>query len=175
MKVITAHHHGHAEATDAEPMFSSYTHAYGSAVATWWRKQHEKGMRARRLKNDLFIASAVELGDVLTEINGLAFQDESDDFGLLRPTFHAFRECLKVVLSLVREGELQRPSEISSDRNGDIRIAWMAEDRTTELVFPSDENAPAYVYYSSSSSYETEYNLDPKAIGKQIRWAVDGQ
>ena len=125
--------------------------------------------------DDSLIASASELANVLSDINSLAFQEESDEFGLLRPSFHALRECLKCVISLVREAELLRPSEISTDRNGDIRIAWRGENKEAELVFPSDESAAFYLYHSSPDSYGTEPDLSPRSIERRIRWAVDGQ
>ena len=73
--------------------------------------------------SDALVATAPELADVLNDVNNLAFQDISDEFGLLRPSFNALRECLRSLLSLARELELLRPSDISTDRNGDIRIS----------------------------------------------------
>jgi hypothetical protein len=132
-------------------------------------------LQTKSTRDDVLVATAPELAEVLNDINNLAFQDESDEFGLLRPSLQAFRECLKSILSLARELELLRPSEITTDRNGDIRITWAAEDREAELVFPSDENSPPYLYHSSSTSYDTELNINPRSIGKLIRWALDGR
>jgi hypothetical protein len=168
---VMSRHHAPAETMDVEQHI--YPQVY--MPAAWWRKQFEKGIRAQQIEDDPFIASAADLAEVLMEINTLAFQEEKDDFGLLRPSLAALRECLKTVLTLAREGELQRPSEISTDRNGDIRISWAAEARVAELVFPSDENSQPYLYYSSPTSYGTENDLNHRAIGKKLRWVAGGQ
>jgi hypothetical protein len=151
---------------------------YGSAKA--WREPlygpQLFRLQVESAKDDALIATAPELAAVVDEINQLAFQDERDDFGLLRPSFHALTECLKFILSLVRETELLRPSEVTTDRNGDIRIAWTGEqERQAELVFPSDADESAYLYYSSPTQYETEQDLNPRTVAKRIRWAVDGR
>jgi hypothetical protein len=85
-------------------------------------------LQAKSTNDDVLVAAAPELAEFLNDINNLAFQGESDEFGLVRPGLHAFRECLKSIPSLARELELLRPSEITTDRNGDIRITWAAQD-----------------------------------------------
>jgi hypothetical protein len=118
------------------------------------------------------ITTASELAEVLEEINALAFQEESDEFGLLRPSYHALTTCIKTMLAFVRDGEPLRPSDISTDRNGDIRIAWTAENREAEVVFPSNAQEAPYIYYSSPSSYGTVADISPQTISKWVRWAI---
>jgi hypothetical protein len=173
VKVFVSHHHG-------APALGALIQAQGSSYAApqlWWKSRYEAEVLTGTLreKTDALVGTPSELAEILEGINKLAFQEESDEFGLLRPSFHAFRECLKHVLSIVRHGGLLRPSEISTDRNGDIRVTWTAEDREAELVFPSDENSPPYLYHSSPTSYETEFDLSPRVVGKIVRWAIDGQ
>jgi hypothetical protein len=127
------------------------------------------------IDNELEAVSTVpELARVLKEINDLAFQAEGDDFGLLRPSFHALTRCMKTVLDMARDGEMLSPSDIGTDRNGDIRISWGVEDRETELVFPSDERHEPYIYYSSPTSYGTETEISPSSISKRVYWALRG-
>lgn len=118
------------------------------------------------------IATASELAEVLDEINNLAFQDDSDEFGLLRPSYQALATCVKTMLAFVREGEPLRPSDISTDRNGDIRIAWTTEDKEAELIFPSNMSEAPYMYYSSPNSYGTVADISPQTISKWVRWAI---
>jgi hypothetical protein len=120
------------------------------------------------------VSTAPQLASVLAEINDLAFQAVGDDFGLLRPSFRALTACMKAILDLARDGELIRPSDISTDRNGDIRISWAADDRETELVFPSDDQHEPYIYYSSASSFGTEKEINPPSISKRVYWALRG-
>lgn len=121
------------------------------------------------------VATAADLAEVLQEINNLAFLEESDEFGLLRPSYHALRICIKTILDLVVDDELQRPSDISTDRNGDIRIAWAVDGREAELVFPSDERERPYLYYSSPSSYGIEADLSSPTISRRINWALQSR
>jgi hypothetical protein len=120
------------------------------------------------------IPTTPELAEVLAEINDLSFQEESDEFGLLRPSYRALTACMKTILALAHDSGLLRPSDISTDRNGDIRIAWAADDRETELVFPSDEHVEPYLYYSSPDSYGTESDLSLQSVSKRIHWAIRG-
>jgi hypothetical protein len=120
------------------------------------------------------VSTAPELAEVLAQINDLAFQQESDDHGLLRPTFRALTACMEAILDLARDGQLLRPSDIGTDRNGDIRISWAADERETELVFPSDDKQEPYLYYSSPDTYGTETELSPPSVSKRVRWALRG-
>ena len=118
------------------------------------------------------VTTAPELAQVLSEINDLAFQAESDELGQLRPSFRALTASMKVMLDLARNGELVSPSDVCTDRNGDIRISWTGRDRETEIIFPSDDQHPPYMYYSSPDSYGTETEINSTAISKRVFWAL---
>jgi hypothetical protein len=125
--------------------------------------------------NDPSVVTVSELAELLTEINNLAFQEESDEFGLLRPSYHGLTCCLKAILALARESELIRPTDVDTDRNGDIRIRWAAGEREAELIFPSAEDEQPYLYHSSSPSYGTETDLSAKTVSKRVRWVISGR
>jgi hypothetical protein len=121
------------------------------------------------------VATATELAEVLAEINNLAFQVEEDEYGLVRPSYHAFKHCLRLVLTLAQRGVLAKPSSISTDPNGAIRIVWTSDDREAELVCPSEEGEAPYIYSSSSEKYEIEGDSGPEALMRKIRWAIGGE
>jgi len=122
-----------------------------------------------------WIGTAGELADVLSDINALAFQIEQDEHGLVRPSYHALKHCVQLILILARKGELVKPSDISTDGNGAIRVSWASEDREAELVCPSEETQTPYMYYSSSDSYGTETDLRPEALLRRIHWSMGGE
>lgn len=131
--------------------------------------------KSSSLSDESAVSTASELAEVLAQINDLAFEQERDDLGLLRPSYRALTVCMKVMLDLARDGQLLRPSDIGIDRNGDIRISWAADGRETELVFPSDDQQEPYLYYSTPDSYGTETELSPPSVSKRIHWALRGQ
>ena len=125
--------------------------------------------------DDSLIASVDELGEVLSTVNDLAFQMEEDEYGLVRPSYHAHRHCMRILLAMAQSGEFIKPSDIGTDRNGAIRIAWTHEGREAELVCPSEEAELPYVYYSSEDSYGTDTEITPVGLISRIRWAKDGK
>jgi hypothetical protein len=125
--------------------------------------------------DDTLIASVDELGEVLSTVNDLAFQVEEDEYGLVRPSYHAHRYCMRILLAMAQSSEFIKPSDIGTDRNGAIRIAWTREGREAELVCPSEDAELPYVYYSSKDSYGTDTEITPEVLISRIRWAKDGK
>ena len=125
------------------------------------------------VEND--ITTAEELSGILTEINNFAFDIEEDEFGIIRPSYHAQKHCIRIMLELANQGRLLRPSDISTDHNGAIRISWTSEGRETELICPSEEKQQPYIYFSTSDSFGTESDLTTDKIVRRIQWALDGK
>lgn len=122
---------------------------------------------------DALVGSPVELAELLHKINDLAFEEEEDQFGPIRPTFHAFKHCMKLILEIAADGKLFRPSDITTDHNGDIRISWTKGNREAELVCPSDDRP--YIYYSNEQAYGTDEDLTADKISERVRWALEGK
>lgn len=118
------------------------------------------------------VATAEELSGILTEINDFAFDVEQDEFGAVRPSYHAQKHCIRMVLALAKHGRLLRPSDISTDHNGAIRISWTSEGREAELICPSEEEQQPYLYFSTSDNFGTETDLTTAKIARRIRWAL---
>jgi len=121
--------------------------------------------------DDELVGSSTELAEILREINDLAFEDEEDKFGPIRPTYHALKHCMRLVLELAAGARLVKPSDITTDHNGDIRISWARGTNEAELVCPS-EGRP-YIYYSSDQTYGTEIDATIDRIAQRVRWAMD--
>ena len=139
---------------------------------TWWA-QLSKQLASPDLDEDS-IASVSGLADVLSEITNLTFEVEQDEYGLVRPSYHAYKHCMKLILGLARKGEFTRPSDISTDPNGAIRVTWTHEGREAELVCPSDEDESPYIYHSFLDEYGNE-EASPEALLSRIGWTVGGE
>ena len=150
------------------------------AFLVWQLKANVRALAAwpnflldpRRATEEALVGSPSELAAVLAKINDLAFEDEQDQFGPLRPTYDALKNCLRLILQLAAEGRLLHPSDITTDHNGDIRISWAKGDREAELVSPS-EGQP-YLFFSSKEAYGTDADLTTDKISERIRWSLEG-
>ncbi len=69
---------------------------------------------AKIQENDA-VESSSGLAAVLLQIKSSAFEPEEDQFGPVRPTYLAFKTCMKLVLELAGSGKLIQPSDISVD------------------------------------------------------------
>ena len=161
----------------ASKMFIHHVYPAGAIAGSAFAQAREiqfMGLPGVRT-DEALIGSVSELGDVLSTVNDLAFQVEEDEFGLVRPSYHAHRQCLRVLLALAQKSEFIKPSEIGTDRNGDIRISWAGEGREIELVCPSEEAESPYIYFSSAETYGTETDISADGLLSKIRWARGGE
>jgi hypothetical protein len=166
------------EATEPKIAGHHYYTKFQAAITKALKLRAETGIEFLTFSgsaiDDSLIASISELGEILATVNDLAFQIEEDEYGLVRPSYHAHRHCMRLLLAMAKSSEFIRPSDIGTDRNGAIRITWTKEGRETELVCPSEDTESPYVYYSSEDSYATEPNITPEGLLSRIRWAKDG-
>jgi len=68
------------------------------------------------------------------------------------------------LIELAATDFLPRPSDITTDHNGDIRISWASGGKEAELVCPF--NGSPYVYFSSTEGYGTEVAVTAKKCRK---------
>lgn len=128
-------------------------------------------LRVKRDEN--LIASAVDLADLFSKINQLAFAPDEDLYGLVRPSQHAFKWCFSLLAGVVqRTGTIHTPSDVSADRNADIRISWRVGARFAELVCPSDEIEDPYIYHSSEKEFDVAEKVTAEQLSHWIRWAT---
>jgi hypothetical protein len=117
------------------------------------------------------VGSASEMADLLWRINELSFAPEQDEYGPIRPSYHASKYCVKLLADFVRRhGTIRMPSDISCDRNADIRIAWTRDAKEIELVCPSPEGELPYVYHSSPEGYGTDEEIGIDRLSHWLQW-----
>lgn len=129
-------------------------------------------VRMRRDEN--LVASAADLADLFAKINNLAFAPEEDQYGLVRPSQHAFKWCFSLLAEIVqRSGTMRAPSDVAADRNADIRISWRLGGRLAELVCPSDQAEDPYIYHSSEQEFAIAERVTAEQLSGWIRWATE--
>jgi len=117
--------------------------------------------------------------DTLVQIRELATGDQSDEYGLLRPTTYAQQRTLEllsqsffiVVAGLASEG--QRCSRfphgaVTTDDQGGLRIEWAEGDRAVHLVVPSEPDGQSYIYHEMGQDYAAEKRVSGTALAQWL-------
>jgi hypothetical protein len=95
-------------------------------------------------------------------------EDEEDEYGALRPTSHAFRTALNLIIEasfLLMDGYPFGCA--STDSEGGIRIEWFKTTGEIRLVIPASKEKEPYIYYE----FGEKYGVDRQAnADKLARW-----
>jgi len=113
--------------------------------------------------------------ETLRELAALAkAAPESDELGRARPSERAIQVASELAFRMLRSAAgMQPPSDVSIDRDGDIRIVWENGDRTLELVCPYEPSQRAYIFYSDDNEYTIAYDLSVYRLGRLLAWLGD--
>jgi len=104
--------------------------------------------------------------DILRQIDDLSSGDETDEYGVLRPTDHAIAETRKVLDSAVRArlgqsvhgrtAPLFPRGCVTTDEEGGLRIEWWGEGRAVHLVVRAAPGGRSYIYHELGEVYAAE-------------------
>jgi hypothetical protein len=109
--------------------------------------------------------------ETLRQISRLGKTREADEFGRVRPSERAIVVASEVAFRMLRSAAgMQPPSDVSTDRDGDIRVVWESGDRTLELVCPYEPSQRPYIFYSDSNEYAIAYDLSVYRLGRLLAW-----
>jgi len=84
---------------------------------------------------------------MLRRIAGLVSLDETDDYGVLRPTKYAIRRTLKVLMQVYMLGHVFPRENVTTDEKGGLRIEWPTENWAFCFVIPAKEGGQEYFYH----------------------------
>ena len=91
-----------------------------------------------------------------------------DEYGALRPTIHAFRTALNLIIEasfLLMDGYPFGCA--STDSEGGIRVEWFTTKGEIRLVIPASKEKEPYIYYE----FGEKYGVDRQAnADKLARW-----
>lgn len=113
------------------------------------------------------------LSAILKELNSLRSGPEQDDYGILRPSPHAYDEAsgLLVDAAIAASHELREIplGKVSTDGEGGVRIEWVRPDRSVHLVVPSTPDSIPYIYHECGDVFDTENASADRLAHRLIR------
>src|ERR1022692_2237346 len=83
------------------------------------------------------VEACVVPGSSLSRLSELLGANGEDDYGVLDPTQHAFKNALDLVIGSDRFLTFSLPGSPSVDSRGGIRITWKLSGREIRLVCPA--------------------------------------
>ena len=105
----------------------------------------------------------------------LSLLDESgeDDYGHLGPSQFAFKTAFLMVLHALSLLGQDVPCAPSVDSEGGIRITWNRFSKQIKLICPPTQDAPMYIYQSSSAGNSLRnQNVTPALLAERLTWLV---
>jgi hypothetical protein len=125
-------------------------------------------------EDDEGLDSYKTFGYISRQIEQLLEEPVEDEFGKVRPTPSA-ASWAKSSLFQVAEGRvLPEPEDVSTDRDGAIRISWRKDDRFLELVFPYETDVRPYLYHSEGAMFDIDEDLSARHLRGWVRWIEGG-
>jgi hypothetical protein len=112
------------------------------------------------------------LSAILKELVELHHGPESDEYGILRPTEHAFNESYLLLVDAAivsaRKGRQIPLGCISTDSEGGVRVEWFRDKVNVHLVVPATDTEVAYVYHELGSDYGTD-DATPEILARWLK------
>jgi len=109
--------------------------------------------------------------ETLRQVHDLSNLPESDAFGRLRPSPDAIQAAGKILVRMLQSGfDVPSPEEVSTDRDGDLRVAWEREGRSLELVCPFEGDRRPYIFYADDLDHDIAYDMGPYRLGRLLAW-----
>ena len=107
---------------------------------------------------------------VLARLRALLRQEDSDEFGVLKPTDHAFDLATRLVQEASALGTTVPKGSVSTDSQGGVRITWFRGDREVELVCPASPDSSPYIYHEAGSEYDLDEGVSGRALARRLSW-----
>ena len=108
---------------------------------------------------------------VLQQVKALCAAPEEDELGRIRPSDTAVQAARDVAFRMLRlPSGLPEPIDVSTDRDGAIRILWENGTRSLELICPFEPGQKPYLYYSENGQYSIEYDLSDYRLVRLLAW-----
>jgi hypothetical protein len=105
-------------------------------------------------------ANIQHLATIFGQLSELRGEEESDEFGVLRPTDFAFQAAggllLEAAVAAARDGREIPHGCVSTDSEGGIRIEWVRPRSSVHLVIPASPDREAYLYHEVENNYASE-------------------
>ena len=100
-------------------------------------------------------------------------EEDEDEYGVLKPTTHAFNTAWELVSGA---SELLKKSfpkaSASTDDKGGVRLTWtrLEPEREIRLVCPSDKSKKTYLYHESSDKHGIIEDVKALTLAGWLQW-----
>ncbi|MBU4272740.1 MAG: hypothetical protein KKE86_01490 [Planctomycetes bacterium] len=103
-------------------------------------------------------AGILYLSPILRQLYELRNGPESDDYGRLQPTKHAFDKVIDLLIDAAIDAAPRKIPRgcVSTDSEGGVRIEWVRDTSSVHLVVPATNSSVSYVYHEVGNNYATE-------------------
>lgn len=123
--------------------------------------------------NRLVAADIKHLSSILGQLLELRSGAEQDEYGVLRPTDHAFSRVFSLLVDTAIV-TAQRGSSVpygcaSTDSQGGVRIEWFGAKCSVHLVIPASPQEKSYIYHEIGDDYGTTEAVTAESLGDWLR------
>lgn len=115
-----------------------------------------------------------DLIDVFGQLLALYGEEPEDDYGILKPTQHAFFTTVQLLINAGLQSRKRLPyGSVASDSEGGVRIEWYRDGREVRLVVPASEDGQPYIYHESGDVYSIERNPSASTLSRWLDWIAN--
>ncbi len=123
-------------------------------------------------RHNLVSAKLQFLSPLLSQLDRLRNESETDEYGTLRACQHAYSSaCVLLVdmaITLAQKFGRQVPYGcVSTDSEGGVRIVWMRPTKSVQLSIPAVANGQDYLYHEDGDQFATE-PLTTEALARRL-------
>jgi len=107
----------------------------------------------------------------LSRLVSLLDEEETDDYGTLRPTLFAFITALELIVGASSDLLSGLPrATLCTNEQGGIRFEWSRPDRQIGLVVPAHQGGRTYIYHAYGDEDGLEDHVSASTLADWLRW-----
>jgi hypothetical protein len=140
----------------------------------------EEVLKARWYKNNPRAAASVDTlasflsyGRIASQLDQLMSATEEDEFGKVRPSTVATAGAKSLLFHLAERQKIIEPEDVSTDRDGGLRISWRKGARFLELILPYETDLQPYIYFSEKADFGVHHDIKTDQLRGWMSW-VEG-
>jgi hypothetical protein len=109
--------------------------------------------------------------EMVKRLSSLLDEEESDEYGVLRPTVFSFNRTVNLVYhSALELGERFPVGAVCTDDRGGCRIEWTRAERQVRLAIPSEATGRQYVYHQHGKDHSIDEEISAARLTYWLDW-----
>ena len=121
----------------------------------------------------LVSADIKHLSEILAQLVELRRGPERDEYGVLRPTMHAFERAFSLLIDAAIDAAMHGGTvpygSASTDSEGGIRIEWVSSSCSVHLVIPAKPEVRGYLYHEIGEEFGTTDSVTSDRLASWLR------